>query len=340
MRHLFVINPRSFRTQSGLKRIQTDLENCFGGGRAVDYKIYISRYPRDAVAAVHRYVSGVSPDEAVRVYAIGGDGILFDCLNGMADFSNAEITSVPYGNANDFVRAFGEDACHDFRDIKKLSEAPARLVDIMHCGSNYAINHLGIGLEAQATLNAQTIFRRSRSGWIAPFVRHTYTLCGFGSLMNAEVMNQKYQVLLDGEDMSGCYFNIKIANGPCNGGAMVSSPYAKPDDGLLDVIFSVSCPLSAVMKSIGDYTKGHFEKHKMYFRRQCKKISLRSDVPIRVHMDGEAFFTEVLSIEIMPRRVKFFAPEGSDFADYSHRAYKGPGRDTAHVSGNTRPLSR
>ena len=152
-----------------------------------------------------------------------------------------------------------------------------------------------------------------------------YTLCAFGSLMNDEVMNQRYRVLMDEEDMSGCYFNIKIANGPCAGGAMTSSPYAKPDSGFLDVIFSTSAPVSAVRKSIVDYTKGLFEKHnKIYFRRQCKKIALKSDSPIRVHMDGEAFYTEELKVEIMPRRIKFFAPPGMDFADYSHRSYKGP----------------
>ena len=125
--------------------------------------------------------------------------------------------------------------------------------------------------------------------------------------------------------MSGRYFNIKIANGPCNGGAMVSSPHAKPDDGLLDVIFSVSAPVFAVMKSIGDYTKGHFEKHKIYFRRQCKKIALKSDAPIRVHMDGEAFYAEELKVEIMPRQIKFFAPPGMSFMDYSHIAYQKKG---------------
>ena len=32
-----------------------------------------------------------------------------------------------------------------------------------------------------------------------------------------------------------------------------------------------------------------------------------------------------LKVEIMPRRIKFFAPPGMDFADYSDRAYKSPG---------------
>jgi len=142
--------------------------------------------------------------------------------------------------------------------------------------------------------------------------------------LNGEVMNQRYQALIDGEDVSGRYCNIRIASGPCGGGAMVLSPYARPDDGFLDVIFSKSAPLLDVVKSAMDYTKGLFEKYEIYFRRQCKKIEIRSDVPIRVHMDGEAFYTEELKVEIMPRQVKFFAPEGADFADYSHRAYKKP----------------
>jgi diacylglycerol kinase family enzyme len=275
---------------------------------------------------VHRYISNGSPDESVRVYAVGGDGILFDCLNGMVDFQNAEITNVPYGNSNDFVRTFGEDAKQKFRNINKLIKAPSRPIDIIKCGPNYAITQIGIGLEGQATIDGQAIFQRLKSYRISPFVGLIYTLCSFGTIFNKEVMKQTYQALLDGEDLSGSYFNIKISNSACNGGNMVSNPYAKPDDGLLDVLFAAAGSFPSVLKAMGCYGNGKFEKCKNISYRQCKKIEIKSNVPIRVQMDGEAYYTEEFVAEILKSRVRFFAPGELEYMDYSFMAYKNTGK--------------
>ncbi|MCL2101527.1 MAG: transporter substrate-binding domain-containing protein [Fibromonadales bacterium] len=322
MRHFFVLNPHSFPVPGSIEKVLAEIENCFSQSDAEEHKVYISRYPRDAVAIVHNYIQSVSPKETVRIYAIGGDGILFDCLNGMIGFPNAELTNVPYGRANDFVRAFGENAKQEFLCIDKLLNAPSHFIDIINCGSNYAINQVGIGMEGQATIDACVFFQRYRSKIIKPFVRNIYTFFALRSLLNKEVMEQRYQVLVDGEDLSGNYFNIKVANGPCSGGSMVCSPYSKPNDGLLNVTFGKSAKFLKQLKSIGDFTKGHFEKHDIYFQKTFRKMELKSDLPIRVQLDGEAFYTDEFKFEIVPQSVRFFAPEGLDFADYSHRVYK------------------
>jgi diacylglycerol kinase family enzyme len=323
MRHFFVINPHSFRTLGSLKQVLMDLENCFSVGRRMEYKIYISRRPRDAVSAVRRYMLTVPSDETVRVYAVGGDGILFDCLNGMVKFPNAELTSVPYGNANDFIRAFGEDAAPAFRDIKKLSVAPSRPVDIIHYGNNYALNEANIGVVGLTMTYANAILRRPDKKvprFITPYI---YTLSGLKVTFNKEVLCQKYTVLLDGEDVSGRYGNIHIANGPCNGGNAVPSPYAIPNDGLLDVI---STGINTPLKALGTFTDmqtGKFEKHeKLFSRKQCRVIEVRSELPLCVELDGEAFYAHEIKMEIIPGGIKFFAPEEMDFVDYSHRAYR------------------
>jgi diacylglycerol kinase family enzyme len=141
------------------------------------------------------------------------------------------------------------------------------------------------------------------------------------ALLNSEIMNQQYQAYADGKDFSGRYCNIHINNGPCDGNIMVPSPYAKANDGLLDVIFAESGKKMAVFKTLTDYFNGKFEKYDMYSRMQCKKIELKSSVPIRIQMDGEAFFADEITVEILPNHVKFIVPQGIEFVDYSHRAY-------------------
>ncbi|MCL2002543.1 MAG: hypothetical protein FWG72_00880 [Oscillospiraceae bacterium] len=322
MRHLFVINPHSFRTIGSLKRILMDMENCFSVGRRMEYKIYISRRPRDAVAAVRRYLLTVPPQETVRVYAVGGDGILFDCLNGMVRFPNAELTSVPYGSANDFVRAFGDDAAPAFRDIKALSAAPSRPVDVIHCGPNFALIEVNVGLVGQTVIHANTFLRHTNLNRMRRFTPHVYTLAALKSVTNMDIIRQKYTVSIDGEDMSGSYCNIHIANIPCDGGAFVPSPYAVPDDGLLDVIFLSGNRSVDVIKRIGDRNSGHFEKHTAFVYKKCRTVTIQSDLQLCTQMDGEAFYTHEVTLEIIPGGIKFFAPQGLDFADYSHRAYR------------------
>jgi diacylglycerol kinase family enzyme len=264
----------------------------------------------------------VPSDETVRVYAVGGDGILFDCLNGMVKFPNAELTSVPYGNANDFVRAFGEDAAPSFRNIKKLSAAPSRPVDIIHFGNNYALNEANIGVIGLTMTYANAILRRANDKTIRSFIPYVYKLAELRATMKKEVLHQKYTIFLDGEDFSGGYGNIHFANGPCNGGTGLPSPYASPDDGLFDVIFSRMNSMMQVLRTLRDMQAGRFERHDKYFlRKQCRIVEVYSDLPLCVELDGEAFFTQEIKMEIIPGGIKFFAPEGMSFADYSQRAY-------------------
>ncbi|MCL2175492.1 MAG: hypothetical protein FWB83_11570 [Treponema sp.] len=321
-RHFFVINLHSFRSANNLKQVLLDIDSCFSGKHNADYKTYMSRYPRDAVAAVHRYITSTPKNETARIYAVGGDGILFDCLNGMMGFENAELTSVPYGSTNNYTRAFGEDSKAAFRDIKKLSRAPSRPVDVIHCGTNYALVEVNIGIVGKTVIHANKILRDSPSKWIRWFSPWVYTLCAASAVSDMELVGQHYTVKADGEDMSGSYSNIHVANIPCDGGEFVPSPYAVPDDGMLDVITVRSAGRLKTMRAISDRNKGTFEKHKIFNHSRRRVINVESELPLCIQIDGESLFAKEIKLEIVPNGVKFFAPEDLKFADYSDRAYK------------------
>ena len=326
MKHLVVINPHSFIVPDSLNQFQAHLAAGFAAEQVPDYKVHISRYPRDAIAVISHYINSVPDNETVRVYAVGGDGILFDCLNGMVAFKNAELTCMPYGNSNDFVRAFGNESMSAFRDIRKLIHAPAHPVDIIHCGANYAINEANVGLIGQTIVHANALFPRLPKKWLRKNIGLAFSLCGLWAILNDNATKQHYSVRVDGEDMSGCYINIQMANAPCNGGVMLANPYAKPDDGLIDLIFFDSCPNLKILRSIGNYQKGLFEKFDFYRHKSCRVIEVKSDTMMRVQIDGEGFYAKEIKFEIVPGGIRFFAPEGLDFVDYSHKAYKSAAR--------------
>jgi diacylglycerol kinase family enzyme len=133
MKHYFVVNPRSFEGQGTLEKFFAEVEGCLEDGT---YQIHMSQRPREAISAIWSYRHSIPRAEILRVYAVGGDGILFDCLNGVMGIWNAELAAVPYGKQNDFVRSFGEGKQHIFRDIDSQVKAAARPVDVVRCGNN------------------------------------------------------------------------------------------------------------------------------------------------------------------------------------------------------------
>jgi len=143
MKHLVIVNPKSFAKESGMLSVIADIRTYFKNAANADYTIYISRYPRDAIGVVNDFIK--SANEIVRVYSVGGDGILYDCLNGLVGLPNAELAVIPYGKTDDFVRAFGEGKNKIFRDIKKQATANAIPTDIISIGNRYALNFCSAG---------------------------------------------------------------------------------------------------------------------------------------------------------------------------------------------------
>jgi diacylglycerol kinase family enzyme len=232
MRHLFVINPKSFNTSAEWRAFLLSVENCFSTGKREEYKIYISRYPRDAIAAVHRYISGIPAEETIRVYAVGGDGILFDCLNGLFGFPNAELASVPYGNSNDFLRSFGNMNVKRFRNIKVLSHSPTVLTDVVRCGNSYSISNAAVGLEASAVEQvAKTSALLKNINLGKKYVPLMYKFGGIQCMFDKSKRLQYYNLTIDGKDYSGEYVNISVGNVFANGGSSSPNPYAIPNDG-------------------------------------------------------------------------------------------------------------
>ena len=322
MKHFFVINPVLFEEPGSLQSIKKSIDDCFSGKNTTEYKIHITLFPREAIAAVHHYISSCPKEEIVRVYAVGGAGLLFECLNGLVDFPNAELTSVPYGIASEFALSFGEVTSEKFQNIKNLLTAPSRPMDIIQCGTNYVLLGLTIGLIGQTVIQKNKIFPYLPQKWLKRNTGLAYSLCAVKTMFNKHVMQQKYSILVDGRDMSGQYSNMFISNIATKGGGLVPTPYARPNDGLLDVLFAECSKKLTVIKTIGDLNNGHYAKYGFYRYEQCKAMEIRSDDLLSVEMDGEAFYAREIKLKIIPEGVKVVAPEGLDFADYSHRAYK------------------
>jgi diacylglycerol kinase family enzyme len=316
MEHLFIINPKSFYKKMSMDRVIREITEHFRVKNEWNFSIHLSRFPRDAIIVIRRHLMSVDPGVRVRVYAVGGDGVAFCCLNGIIGMPNAELALLPFGTGNDFVRAFGMEHYHDFRDIALQTAAPVIPMDVIRCGGNYALNCCTVGMEASAlikTLPLNARFERQRR--VFPALNAVlYVAGGFGAVFDERILGQKYELFADGEDLSGAYNAINIANGPYYGVGKTAVPSAIPNDGVLDMLISKDNSPAHTLKMLNAYLHGGWNKLNKYFIfRRIKKVAIHSPTPLLVNLDGEPFFDTRLEIEVVPHAVNIVAVHGLSY---------------------------
>jgi diacylglycerol kinase family enzyme len=311
--HLFIINPRSFRFTGGPEEIVSEIHAYFQNSGQEGYHIHVSRYPRDAMGVIREFAASVREGVIIRVYAVGGDGILFDCLNGIVGMANTELAVMPYGSSNDFVRSFGGDKAALFCDIEKQVSAGTVKTDILYCGSNYAINFCSVGVESVAVMYAMRFMKAF--GWVIRLSRRIvpllYAIGGVFAVLDKRTREQRYRISLDGECADGNYTTINFANGPYYGGGMSAVADAMPNDGFLDALLLRSESALRILKMFPRYLRGGYYWYPGFFSyRRVRKVEISSDMPIPVNLDGEMFFDTHLTLEVIPQAVDIVAVDG------------------------------
>jgi diacylglycerol kinase family enzyme len=307
MKHVFIFNPKSFTQKTQMDYIIDTIGQFFRKQERPHFSIQISHFPRDAIGIIKREVTTADENETVRVYAVGGDGILFDCLNGIVGLPHMELAAVPYGKTNDFVRMFGTDKIPLFRDIGALVSAKALPTDIIAFSNNYAINTLTIGMEALAVVNMNS-FSRKYSGLLNRFnflYNFLFNISSASVLFDHDILFQQYSIVIDNVDFSGKYSGINIANGPCYGGNKRALPRARPDDGILHTLLFKPLGAIGTLFVLPNYFKGKPPSNCKLV--QAKKLEIRSELPLQIQADGEIFFYTNTTIEIKPAAVRFVA---------------------------------
>ena len=103
MKHIFLINPAAGKKGNAESIIRPQIED-YCGKAGLDYEIYVTKCQGDAQNYCREHAKS---GEALRFYACGGDGTLYEVVNGAYGYPNCEVAVIPLGSGNDFVRLFG-----------------------------------------------------------------------------------------------------------------------------------------------------------------------------------------------------------------------------------------
>jgi len=322
VKHLFIINPKSFWKKTKQNQIVVRIHEFFKEKENPEYEIFVSRFPRDAAGFIPLFAQNLPESTTLRVYAVGGDGILFDCLNGIVGLENAELAAIPYGYTNNFIQGFSKNERFMFRALSRQYDAPVIPVDIMRCGKTYGLNYCVTGIEAEAVFYAEELRRRMEKGhalsqWLGRrLYAQFYYMGALAAFSDKKLLQQHYEVEVDGERSVGAYQGFSIFNSPYYGGNLHPVNNAMPNDGILDMLTVQNWGFVRTLCAFPLYTRGfHTIFSRNFGLKQGKKISIRSDDTLRISIDGEIFYESELDVEILPAAIKF--------VDASGHGYKG-----------------
>jgi len=314
MKHVFVFDPKSFHNQQWkMDNILDDIGQFFRVQEKPDFSIQISHYRRDAIVLIQKEVETSRDNDTVRVYAIGGDEILYDCLNGIAELRNTELAVVPYGETSYFLRNFGEGKDALFRNIPSLvRQGKAIPTDIINWGVNYALNSCYIGLNTAIAGKLREYKSMLNKGGFILLSKISSFMNNFLTVFDKEIAAQKYKITIDDKDYSGSYSLIHIANGPYFAGKATGlSTKAMPDDGLLDVALVKSSHPLKTMWSLSRYSRGKIPSNCITL--QAKKITVQSDRQMWIQLDNEFIQDTDISIRVVPHAVQMVVMENLSY---------------------------
>lgn len=303
MKHYFIINPESGQGKNkAIDVIKPEIERVAEKNN-LDYEILLTQKARDGVEFTKKI--GESGEEA-RIYACGGDGTLYEVVNGGYGYPNLEITVVPLGSGNDFVRYFGTR--EDFLVLDNLVEGTAVELDLIKCGDELAINQCSMGMDAEVCAMQGKIKKFPMvTGEGAYYIGCLYAI--------AKKFKNHFKVTYgDGTVLEKDALFCFIGNASYYGGGFRAAPKAIPNDGLMDIVF-VEANMSRLKLAglLNKYKRGeHLDWDITTFRRD-DIVSIHADTPAAVNVDGECSFVTDASFELIKKGIKFVVPKGAEF---------------------------
>ncbi len=302
MKHLFLINPNAGKGKA-FETVMPKIKEATAE-RNMDYKVYVSKSSQDT----HDYCKKIGESgEKTRIYACGGDGTIYDIVNAIYGYNNVEFAAVPLGSGNDFIRIFGTK--EQFMDIGAQIDGTAIKIDAIKCGDRIAVNQCSMGFDAEVC-SKQADFKKLP--WLTGESAYTASLF---YCLKSKTSNRFTITIDDGEPISDNFVFAFCGNSRFYGGGYQAAPYAVPDDGLLDFSIVRAMKIPRLVTQIGYYKKGrHFKWPETTYVRG-KKMTVHSDTPASVNVDGECDLVTDSTFEIIPSAFSFVIPTTSSYIE-------------------------
>lgn len=237
------------------------------------------------------------------IIAAGGDGTLYEVINGMAEKPNRPpLGIIPLGTTNDFARAMAipknwESAC----DI--ITRGYERVIDLGKANQRYFINIAGGGSLTELTYEVPSKLK-TMLGQLA------YYMKGLEKLPRLRPI--ELYIRADGREMHEEVMIFLISNTNSVAGFEKLLPDASIDDGLLDVIIVKKCNLVELIRVVTLALRGEHLNDPNLIHFQTKHIQVTSPDYTQLNLDGEFGGTLPGTFSVLPSHLRIFVDESGN----------------------------
>lgn len=297
MRYVFIINPAAGKGGAVKKLGKQIAEYC--SLHKLEYSVQITTAAGDAKRFAYQHAA---KGDDVTIFLAGGEGTVFEALNGVMGYDNVTLAVIPIGSANDFLKFFPKENKSCFKDIQDQIQGQPIKMDVIKAGDYYCLNGCSVGMDA-VVAKYMADFRRIPliSGSMA--YKLAILKCFLGKIGCCLTLNA------NGKDLGtkDCLFAV-VANGPAYGGGFLAAPDAVPFDGKLNFTIVDSIGKLKIIRFISRYKKGEVQGLNFVHTSVGDKFSIRSDVNVPINLDGEVIEADSMDFEIIRSAVKFLIP--------------------------------
>ncbi len=305
MRNIYIINPKAGK--QNMAALFMAQARAFHEAHGGDYVFRLTqRAGHGEILAREAAAQG----DAVRIWAVGGDGTLLEVVRGAAHRENVAVGVFPCGSGNDFVRTLGNREI--FMDFGRQMRGAAVPIDMIHTEHGDAVNICSLGFDAKV---ADEMTRYKHLPGVNGEMAYTISLvkCFFGRLadpMTVTITDAQGET----ERFAGDFMFALAGNGRWYGGGYCGAPKAQLADGLLDFVLIRRPAYHRIPGLVGKYKRGeHIDNGRfadLLIYRRGTRIEVESDVELVSNMDGNCVRASRETYSVLPGALRFVLPEG------------------------------
>jgi len=245
-------------------------------------------------------------DGAAMVVAVGGDGTVHEVANGLLSSTRTplpELGIIPRGTGDDFVRALGIpaaeiDALTILRDGRARELDAGRVTYRTPAGAeavSYFVSMAGVGMSGAVAKKLNTTSKRL-GGKLAGLAA---TFAVFSRWTNVPL-----RITVGQEQREGPMEDVLVGNTEFHNGGMRLCPGALPDDGLFDVLLIGNVTKVDLARNLHKLYRGTFLPHPRAELLRGATVTVDSDEPLPVELDGEQPGTTPVAFEVVPKALR------------------------------------
>lgn len=238
--------------------------------------------------------------DAQVVVTVGGDGTVTDALTGLGDL-NVPIAILPGGSTNVIAQEIGLP--FDAASVSKLifGERDLRVMDAATCNQRLFLHMAGAGFDSRIFDHTNPDLKR-KVGWFAYLP---------GAASSLRLPPARFQVKTESAEFELTSPMVLVANGA---GIIRPSLYVFPGisstDGWLDLIAITASSPTAIAGLLARFASRTMDRSPHIIHTRARQVSITSDPPMPVQVDGDVIGAQDVRIEIKPGRARILVPKG------------------------------